>query len=140
MVKVFLALIFFSHVVISQDEKPANNSDLRYGKTIFVYKSLAENLNYTFNKKNSGESYLYSTKSGLIKLSSSQETEFEPMVVNLFIKIKYQLGDEPKDCTKSWYLEYLGDDIFICSKDQDRIRLVAEIKKSFESIILDTKR
>lgn len=140
MIKLFFMLLFSVSLGYAQQEKPESNSDLRYGKTVFTYKNLKKNLEYTFRKKNTGESYLFSSDSGLVKLSGNQETDFEPLVVNLFIKIKYQLDEFNKKCEKVSYLEYLGDNISICSGDTNRSKLVAEIKKRFDSIIVNTKR
>mgnify|MGYP003687997401 CR=1 FL=1 len=140
MIKLIFILVFLSTLASAQQEKPESNSDLRYGKTVFVYNDLKKNLKYTFKKKTTGESYLFSSDSGLVKLSSSQETDFEPLVVNLFIKIKYQLDEFNQECKQVSHLEYLGDKTSVCEKDTSRLKLVAEIKKRFDSIIINTKR
>lgn len=140
MKKLFLTFILITTTVWAQQEKAQSNADLRFGKKVFIYRSLGNVYEYVFSKKSNGESYLSSKSEGFIKLSDEDEAEFEPTVVNLFIKIKYQLGEIKEKCKKSSFLGYLGDEVLICPTDITRIKLAKKIEKKFENLIAKAKR
>ncbi|MBY0517914.1 MAG: hypothetical protein K2P81_13475 [Bacteriovoracaceae bacterium] len=138
-----ISLLFFIGIIpffalAQQAESPESNLDLRAGKALFVLEDLDEKEKILLEKTNTGDTYLiYSDEDGShkSKLARPKADELDQRFSAMFLKVQYELPEDPKGCQADWKLMMRGEEQRVCPKNEQKNQEIKPLFKELKNIV-----
>lgn len=117
------------------EERPESNLDLRGNKPLLLIETHKGNEHIVLERSSGGDYFLNAKgKDGMHKnkISRPKAEELDQRFSAMYLKVQYELPEDPKDCKEHWKLVLRGEELLVCNKNEQKNQ---EIEPLFSELI-----
>lgn len=130
----FVMGLLFVQVALAQgyndQTRPENNNDLRSHRPLLIIENLSDKESVQLERNGSGDFFIVRKDGQDLarnKLARVTAEEIDQRFSAAFLKVQYELQDDPKDCNADWRLTLRGDEYKFCPKNEQKDQTIRPI-------------
>lgn len=114
----------------NEQSRPESNHDLRGHRPLLIIEDLSENESVQLERNGSGDFFVVRKDGDDLarnKLARVVAEEIDQKFSAAFLKVQYELREDPKDCDANWRLTLRGDEYKFCPKNEQKDQAIRPI-------------
>ena len=112
-----------AHAQQNPDEKAESNKDLRMGQAMLTIENLDDHQKVLIERTVTGDYWVVLHEGDDVaknKLGSERAKNLDERFSAAFLRVQYELGEDPKGCDADWRLVLRGEEYRFCPKNEQK--------------------